>query len=277
MDAVLQTDEEKNTKVGFMRLLNMNKKEWPYIITGMLSAAGQGTIMPLFAVILSSLIAALMPGVPSSRILRFSILFWCLGAAQFVLSSVQVCKRRPHPHANVGPGSRLLATLPLALSCCDCGAVHQVAADSAMCHSPTLRSWPMMLLQYVPTAYKGTVRAGFLLWAGGFQPRIARAGALPEGSAAPGNWLVRSGRQHIWRPHIPAVNRCTGRARCGRRCHGRRGTEHLDAGVWLRHRVHKWLEDDTRCDCRTTFARVLVLHADEVLHRYATTYCFGLS
>ena len=101
MDAVLQTDEEKNTKVGFMRLLNMNKKEWPYIITGMLSAAGQGTIMPLFAVILSSLIAALMPGVPSSRILRFSILFWCLGAAQFVLSSVQVCKRRPHPHANV--------------------------------------------------------------------------------------------------------------------------------------------------------------------------------
>ena len=88
---VVQTEEEKNTKVGFMRLLSMNRKEWPYILVGVVSAAGVGTIMPIFAVILSSLIAALMPNEPASNILRFSILFWCLGAAHFVLSSIQVC------------------------------------------------------------------------------------------------------------------------------------------------------------------------------------------
>lgn len=86
----VQTEEEKNTKVGFMRLLSMNKKEWPYIILGIVSAAGVGCIMPLFAVILSSLIAALRPEEPSSEILRFCILFWCLGAAHFILASVQV-------------------------------------------------------------------------------------------------------------------------------------------------------------------------------------------
>lgn len=101
---VLQTDEEKSTKVGFMRLLAMNNREWPYILVGVISAAGQGAIMPLFAVILSSLIAALMPEVPFSKVLHFSILCWCLGAAQFVLASVQVCTRRPCVRPCVGAG-----------------------------------------------------------------------------------------------------------------------------------------------------------------------------
>jgi predicted lysophospholipase L1 biosynthesis ABC-type transport system permease subunit len=94
---MLQTEEEKNTKVGFLRLLRMNQREWPYILLGILGAAANGVVMPLFAVILSSLIAALLPTEPSSKILRFCILFWCLGAGQFIASTVAVCPlNSPH-------------------------------------------------------------------------------------------------------------------------------------------------------------------------------------
>jgi hypothetical protein len=93
----MQTEEEKNTKVGFLRLLRMNRKEWPYISLGVLAAAANGVVMPLSAVILSSLIAALLPDQPASKILRFCILFWGLGAGQFIVSTISVCPlNRPH-------------------------------------------------------------------------------------------------------------------------------------------------------------------------------------
>jgi hypothetical protein len=86
----MQTEEEKNTKVGFIRLLRMNQKEWPYIFLGALAAAGNGVVMPLFAVIFSSLIAAMMPDQPASKIMRFCIFFWSLGAGQFITSTISV-------------------------------------------------------------------------------------------------------------------------------------------------------------------------------------------
>lgn len=86
----MQTEEEKNTKVGFMRLINLNRKEWPYIALGVLASAAVGCVMPSFAIILSSLISALTPDEPSSTILRFCILFWGLGAGQFVMSTISV-------------------------------------------------------------------------------------------------------------------------------------------------------------------------------------------
>lgn len=82
------TEEEKNTKVGFMRLISLNKREWPYIALGVLASAAVGCVMPSFAIILSSLISALTPDEPSSTILRFCILFWGLGAGQFVMSTI---------------------------------------------------------------------------------------------------------------------------------------------------------------------------------------------
>lgn len=90
---LMQTDEEKGTKVSFLRLLNMNSKEWPYVVVGVLCAAATGSVMPLFADLLGSVIAAMRPSEPSSKILKFCILFWSLGAAQLLLGSVQACTR----------------------------------------------------------------------------------------------------------------------------------------------------------------------------------------
>lgn len=104
---VLQTEEERNTKVGFMRLLGMSKNDWPYIVLGILSSAGIGSVMPMFAIIISSLIAALLPTEPASKILRFCILFWGLGAVQFVLASVQV-RRNDRPEGSSFPAKTCL-------------------------------------------------------------------------------------------------------------------------------------------------------------------------
>ena len=79
-----------------MRLLSMNSREWPYVALGVLCAAGTGAVMPLFAELLGSVIAALQPSEPSSKVLKFSILFWVLGGVQLVAGTVQVCKRHVH-------------------------------------------------------------------------------------------------------------------------------------------------------------------------------------
>jgi hypothetical protein len=100
---MMQTEEEKNTKVGFLRLLRMNQREWPYILLGILAAAANGVVMPLFAVILSSLIGALLPTEPASEIMRFCILFWCLGAGQFIASTVAVCSLNPPRVTSIHP------------------------------------------------------------------------------------------------------------------------------------------------------------------------------
>ena len=98
---MLQTKEEKQTKVGFLRLLGMVRREWPYVVLGVLCAAGTGAVMPLFAELLGSVIAALQPSEPASRILKFCILFWSLGAAQLVTGTLQVCKHRIHDKLHV--------------------------------------------------------------------------------------------------------------------------------------------------------------------------------
>ena len=88
---LIQTEEEKQIEVGFLRLLRMNSREWPYVALGVLCAAGTGAVMPLFAELLGSVIAALQPSEPASTILKFSILFWGLGVIQLCTVTVQVC------------------------------------------------------------------------------------------------------------------------------------------------------------------------------------------
>jgi ABC-type bacteriocin/lantibiotic exporter with double-glycine peptidase domain len=83
---VVQTDDEKAVKVGYTRLLNMNKSEWPLIFIGIIASGAVGTVMPLFALILSTLITSLQD---KSKALRFCLFFFGLGAGHFVLAVVQ--------------------------------------------------------------------------------------------------------------------------------------------------------------------------------------------
>ena len=267
---VAQTEEEKRTKVGFLRLLKMSTKEWPYILVGLVSTAGVGSIMPLFAVNLSALIAALVPDVTSSKVLRFSILFWCLGVAQFALSSIQVCTYHSHLY-------------PRAVFCSRCSGLLR-SGHAPQRQAQCAPGWAKILSSaIVPNRFRDweetcvlcsklqhTLCAGLLFWAGRFQPRIACARAVPEGSSAPRDRLVRSGPQLIGVSHIPSVIGRASRAGSRRRRPGPRHSERIDSGVQLRRCVHKRLENDPCCHCRTTFAGIFVLHADEVFHRYGT-------
>lgn len=87
----MQTEEEKAVKVGFGRLLNMNRREWPYLAVGTLASAAVGTVMPLFAIILSDLIEGLTDvSTPPSEILRYAFFFWGLGLGNFTCMTIQV-------------------------------------------------------------------------------------------------------------------------------------------------------------------------------------------
>lgn len=87
----VQTEEEKAVKVSFTRLINMNRREWPYLGVGVLASAAVGTVMPLFAVLLSDLIEGLTDtDTPPSEILRYAIFFWGLGIGNFTCMTIQV-------------------------------------------------------------------------------------------------------------------------------------------------------------------------------------------
>jgi hypothetical protein len=77
---VLQTEEEKAVKVGFKRLFGMVAKDWPFLISGGITSAILGCVMPLFAVILSTIITSLDPREPESKAnnvrLRHSLDAW---------------------------------------------------------------------------------------------------------------------------------------------------------------------------------------------------------
>lgn len=61
-----QTEEEKAVKVSFWRLFGMVRRDWPFLLTGGACPAILGCVMPLFAVILSTIIASLDPNEPES-------------------------------------------------------------------------------------------------------------------------------------------------------------------------------------------------------------------
>eukprot|EP00892_Ulva_mutabilis_P010381 jgi/Ulvmu1/7715/UM039_0021.1 len=83
------TEEEKAVSVGIVRLLNMNRREWPYLAAGILATAGIGTLQPLFAIILSRVTALLTPDEPASNILRPCMYIFALGIAQLLCGAIQ--------------------------------------------------------------------------------------------------------------------------------------------------------------------------------------------
>jgi hypothetical protein len=97
-DACTQMVEEKATKVGFLRLLSMTRREWPYLLGGCIASVRVAAVMPLLGFSLSSLIAAMQPATSRSRIIYWFTFTWCLRAINFICSGVQV-PSCPSPHA----------------------------------------------------------------------------------------------------------------------------------------------------------------------------------
>jgi ATP-binding cassette, subfamily B (MDR/TAP), member 1 len=95
---MLQTLEEKSTKVSYIRLLKMVQGEWYYIVLGLVASAILGCVMPVFALILSDVISCLDPvsienGVPVTHkykeVVDVALGFFGLGAGMLIFAAIQ--------------------------------------------------------------------------------------------------------------------------------------------------------------------------------------------
>ena len=95
--ALLQTEEEKQVKVSFLRLLRLVRGDWPWIFFGCVAAMLLGTIQPIFAVVLSEIINALIPyspgppeiGSPASTAVKWAAGFFAFGVGYLIMATIQ--------------------------------------------------------------------------------------------------------------------------------------------------------------------------------------------
>ncbi|XP_062035147.1 phosphatidylcholine translocator ABCB4 isoform X1 [Lepus europaeus] len=72
--------------VSFLKILKLNKTEWPYFVVGTVCAVANGALQPAFSVIFSEMIAVFGPGddaVKQQKCNMFSLLFLGLGILSF--------------------------------------------------------------------------------------------------------------------------------------------------------------------------------------------------
>uniref|UniRef100_A0A8I6AMR4 P-type phospholipid transporter n=1 Tax=Rattus norvegicus TaxID=10116 RepID=A0A8I6AMR4_RAT len=72
--------------VSFLKVLRLNKTEWPYFVVGTLCAIANGALQPAFSIILSEMIAIFGPGddtVKQQKCNMFSLVFLGLGVLSF--------------------------------------------------------------------------------------------------------------------------------------------------------------------------------------------------
>nr|XP_051696108.1 LOW QUALITY PROTEIN: phosphatidylcholine translocator ABCB4 [Oryctolagus cuniculus] len=72
--------------VSFLKILKLNKTEWPYFVVGTVCAVANGALQPAFSVIFSEMIAVFGPGddaVKQRKCNMFSLLFLGLGILSF--------------------------------------------------------------------------------------------------------------------------------------------------------------------------------------------------
>ncbi|XP_035109821.3 phosphatidylcholine translocator ABCB4 isoform X6 [Callithrix jacchus] len=72
--------------VSFLKVLKLNKTEWPYFVVGTVCAIANGGLQPAFSVIFSEMIAIFGPGddaVKQQKCNMISLLFLCLGIISF--------------------------------------------------------------------------------------------------------------------------------------------------------------------------------------------------
>uniref|UniRef100_A0A8C6FFP6 Phosphatidylcholine translocator ABCB4 n=1 Tax=Moschus moschiferus TaxID=68415 RepID=A0A8C6FFP6_MOSMO len=78
--------DESVPPVSFLKILKLNKTEWPYLVVGTLCAVANGALQPAFSVIFSEMIAIFGPGddeVKQQKCNTFSLLFLGLGIISF--------------------------------------------------------------------------------------------------------------------------------------------------------------------------------------------------
>ncbi|KAA6419418.1 MAG: ATP-binding cassette transporter [Trebouxia sp. A1-2] len=84
--------KEEKVNAGFIRLLGMNRPEWPWAIVGSASSAGLGVIMPAFALALSNVLGVFYN--PDHAKMKSVIQTWCIvfgsvGAGALVCGTLQ--------------------------------------------------------------------------------------------------------------------------------------------------------------------------------------------
>ncbi|XP_078466381.1 ATP-dependent translocase ABCB1-like isoform X1 [Lampetra planeri] len=86
-------DEKKAARgISFLQMLRLNAPEWPYILLGIMVAAVNGAIQPVFAIIFAELIGTFT--LPTEEEQRETSVFWCLmfiaiGGSALVVNTIQ--------------------------------------------------------------------------------------------------------------------------------------------------------------------------------------------
>ncbi|XP_077915334.1 phosphatidylcholine translocator ABCB4 isoform X5 [Halichoerus grypus] len=86
LDVETKELEENVPPVSFLKVLKLNKTEWPYFVVGTLCAIANGALQPAFSIIFSEMIAVFGPGddeVKQQKCNMFSLLFLGLGIISF--------------------------------------------------------------------------------------------------------------------------------------------------------------------------------------------------
>ncbi|XP_055511581.1 ATP-binding cassette, sub-family B (MDR/TAP), member 4 [Leucoraja erinacea] len=91
-DASEDAQDEDLPNVSFLRVLKMNKKEWPYLLMGTFCAVINGILQPAFAIIFSEIIGVFAH--PDKNVVRrqatlYSLLFLAIGGISFVTFFIQ--------------------------------------------------------------------------------------------------------------------------------------------------------------------------------------------
>ncbi|XP_048366711.1 ATP-dependent translocase ABCB1 isoform X2 [Sphaerodactylus townsendi] len=84
--------EEKLPPVSFLKIMKLNKSEWPYFLVGTLSAIVNGALQPGFSIIFSEIIGVFAitdKGVVREKTNFYSLLFLMLGIISFVTFFLQ--------------------------------------------------------------------------------------------------------------------------------------------------------------------------------------------
>ncbi|KAB1275908.1 Phosphatidylcholine translocator ABCB4 [Camelus dromedarius] len=86
LDEETSGSDEDVPPASFLKILQLNKTEWPYLVVGTLCAVANGALQPAFSIIFSEMIAIFGPGddeVKQQKCNMFSLLFLGLGIISF--------------------------------------------------------------------------------------------------------------------------------------------------------------------------------------------------